>query len=86
MSAIENDVATFLVPVKDRDSIVKTNRNNYNFKDYRNDNEYQKWNEDLIKYNKLKEARLKELNYKIENKIYDVKKKTTTTKNIKNKH
>ena len=29
---------------------------------------------------------LKELDYKIENKIYDVKKKTTTTKNIKDKH
>lgn len=27
-AVIENDVATFLVPVKDRDSIVKTNRNN----------------------------------------------------------
>ena len=31
-AVIENDVATFLVPVKDRDSIVKTNGNNYNFK------------------------------------------------------
>ncbi len=31
-AVIENDVATFLVPIKDRDSIVKTNGNNYNFK------------------------------------------------------
>ena len=72
--------------VKITNEVTKYLRNNYNFKDHRNDNEYQKWNEDLIKYNKLKETRLKELDYKIENKIYDVKKKTTTTKNTKDKH
>ena len=31
-AVIENDVATFLVPIKDRESIVKKNGNNYNFK------------------------------------------------------
>ena len=72
--------------IKVTNEVTKYLRNNYNFKDHRNDNEYQKWNEDLIKYNKLKVVRLKELDYKIENKIYDVKKKTTTTKNIKDKH
>lgn len=72
--------------IKVTNEVTKYLRNNYNFKDHRNDSEYQKWNEDLIKYNKLKETRLKELDYKIENKIYDVKKKKTTTKNIKDKH
>lgn len=72
--------------IKVTNEVTKYLRNNYNFKDHRNDNEYQKWNEELLKYNKLKEARLKELDYKIDNKIYDVKKKTTTTKNIKDKH
>ena len=72
--------------VKITNEVTKYLRNNYSFKDHRNDSEYQKWNEDLVKYNKLKETRLKELDYKIENKIYDVKKKTTTTKNTKDKH
>ena len=31
-AVIENDVATFLVPLKDRDSIVKPNGNSYSFK------------------------------------------------------
>lgn len=67
------------------ESIIRNLRHLAISKD-RNDSEYQKWNEDLVKYNKLKETRLKELDYKIENKIYDVKKKTTTTKNTKDKH
>lgn len=66
--------------------VTKYLENNYNFKDHRSDSKYQKWNDDLVKYNKLKEIKLKELDYKIENKIYDVKTKTTTTKNIKDKH
>lgn len=31
-AVIENDVATFLIPIKDRDLIVKENADNYNFK------------------------------------------------------
>lgn len=65
--------------------VTKYLKENYNFKDHRNDKEYESWNKDLVKYEKIKEKKLSELKEKIENKDYDVKKKTTT-KNIKDKH
>lgn len=71
--------------LKITNEITKYLKNNYDFVDHRSDSNYKMWNDDYIKYEKIKEVRLKELDYKIENKIYDIKKKTDSTKNTKNK-
>ncbi len=71
--------------LKVTNEVTKYLKDNYNFKDHRNEKEYESWNKDLIKYEEVKEQRLNELKEKIDNKNYDVKKKTTT-KNIEDKH
>lgn len=56
---------------------------NYEFKDQRNNKDYSRWNEDLVKFNKVKEKYRESLEDKIKNKDYNFPKKKTKKKSIK---